>query len=231
MSHLLSFPPGWNLEIPAGTMLIRVDVVMNSRPGAGGYCAIIEAADLQDIVILRGGEPETDTLRMMKLLAVRLAEEIKGNRAVIITRNQLAQQKLAEVFKPFKMIRFLANSPLAVADATRNAAVMAERVQIRTTLPFHHEQYMKPHDERLLVSPFVVNSEEYNENQDVAPLQSALQHLVTNVSFDALGSKRVVDACQNVLDAAEQERLVSHKSVLQKITANDIPKPTKLKDA
>src|SRR3546814_1077516 len=88
------------------------------------------------------------------------------------------------------MIRFLANSPLAVADATRNAAVMAERVQIRTTLPFHHEQFMKPHDERLLVSPFVVNSEEYNENQDVAPLQSALQHLVTNVSFDALGSKR-----------------------------------------
>src|SRR3546814_13801962 len=70
------------------------------------------------------------------------------------------------------------------------------RVQIRTTLPFHHEQFMKPHDERLLVSPFVVNSEEYNENQDVAPLQSALQHLVTNVSFDALGSKRVVEASQ-----------------------------------
>src|SRR3546814_13976560 len=64
---LLSFPPGWNLEIPAGTMLIRVDVVMSSRPGAGGYCAIIEAADLQDIIILRGGEPESDTLRMMKL--------------------------------------------------------------------------------------------------------------------------------------------------------------------
>src|SRR3546814_2168422 len=74
MSHRLSFPPGWNLEIPAGTMLIRVDVVMNSRPGAGGYCAIIEAADLQDIIILRGGEPESDTLRMMKLLAVRSEE-------------------------------------------------------------------------------------------------------------------------------------------------------------
>src|SRR3546814_4863622 len=75
---------------------------------------------------------------MMKLLAVRLAEEIKGNRAVVITRNQLVQQKLAEVFKPFKMIRFLANSPLAVADATRNAAVMAERVQIRTTRAEEH---------------------------------------------------------------------------------------------
>src|SRR3546814_10707333 len=76
-------------------------------------------------------------------------------------------------------------------------------------------------DERLLVSPFVVNSEEYNENQDVAPLQSALQHLVTNVSFDALGSKRVVEASQNVMDAAEHERLVNHQAVLQKITAND----------
>src|SRR3546814_12641514 len=84
---------------------------------------------------------------------------------------------------------------------------------------------MKPHDERLLVSPFVVNSEEYNENQDVAPLQSALQHLVTNVSFDALGSKRVVEASHNVMDAAEHERLVNHQAVFQMITATDIPKP------
>src|SRR3546814_3005519 len=97
------------------------------------------------------------------------------------------------------MIRFLANSPLAVADATRNAAVMAERVQIRTTLPFHHEQFMKPHDERLLVSPFVANSEEYNENQDVAPLQSALQHLVTNVSFDALRSEEHTSELQSLM--------------------------------
>src|SRR3546814_19504484 len=74
-------------------------------------------------------------------------------------------------------------------------------------------------------------SDLYNENQDVAPLQSALQHLVTNVSFDALGSKRVVEASQNVMDAAEHERLVNHQAVLQKITANAIPKPTKLKDA
>src|SRR3546814_9293163 len=80
---------------------------------------------------------------------------------------------------------------------------------------------MKPHDERLLVSPFVVNSEEYNENQDVAPLQSALQHLVTNVSFDALGSKRVVEASQNVMDAAEHERLVNHQAVLQKIRSEE----------
>src|SRR3546814_13394415 len=86
-------------------------------------------------------------------------------------------------------------------------------------------------DERLLVSPFVVNSEEYNENQDVAPLQSALQHLVTNVSFDALGSKRVVEASQNVMDAAVHERLVNQQAALHKITANDIPKPTQLKDA
>src|SRR3546814_16832692 len=93
---------------------------------------------------------------------------------------------------------------------------MAERVQIRTTLPFHHEQFMKPHDERLLVSPFVVNSEEYNENQDVAPLQSALQHLVTTVSFYALGSKRVVEASQNVMDAAEHERLANHQTVLDR---------------
>lgn len=231
MSHLLSFPPGWNLEIPAGTMLIRVDIVMNSRPGAGGYCAIIEASDLHDIVILRGGQPETETLRMMKLLAVRLAEEIKGNRAVIITRNQLAQESIAEVFKPYKMIRFLANSPLAVADATRHAAVMAERVQIRTTLPFDHELYMKPQDERLLVSRYVANSEEFSENQDVRPLQSAMQHLLSNVKFEALNSQRVVEASQAVLDAAETERLVNHKAVLKKITANDIPKPTKMKDA
>lgn len=231
MSHLLSFPAGWNLDVPAGTMVVRVDVVMNSRPGAGGYCAIIEASDLQDVVILRGGEPESETLRMMKLLAVRLAEEIQGNRAVIITRNQLAKEALAEVFKPFKMIRFLANSPLAVADATRNAAIMAERVQIRTSLPFDHELYMKPHDERLLVSRYIPNSEDYNDNQDVKPLQAAIQHLVSNVGFDALNSKRVVEASQAVIDAAEEERLVNHQATLKKITASDIPKPTKLKDA
>src|SRR3546814_16272016 len=94
MSHLLSFPPGWNLEIPAGTMLIRVDVVMNSRPVAGGYCAIIEAADLQVVIILRGGEPEADTLRLLKLLSVRHAEEIKGNHAVVITTNQIDKQQI-----------------------------------------------------------------------------------------------------------------------------------------
>src|SRR3546814_12135295 len=104
---------------------------MNSRPGAGGYCAIIEAADLQDIIILRGGEPESDPLRMMKLLAVRLAEEIKGNLAVVITRNQLAQPKLAEVFKPVKMIRILAKPPLSVADPTHKPTGLAQSAPIR----------------------------------------------------------------------------------------------------
>lgn len=231
MSSLLTFPPGWKLKIPAGTMLIRTDIVMNTRPGAGGYCALIEAADLKEIVLIRGGESETDTLRMMKLLAVRLAEEIQGNRAVIISRNQLVQESLGDVFKPYKMIRFLANSALAVADATRHAAVMAERMHQRSLLPSYHENYMKSHDERHLITPQDASEEDYNENQDVKPLHAALQHLVTNVGFDSLNSKRTVDAAQAVVTASEKERLILHQHALEKITANDIPKPTQEKDA
>jgi hypothetical protein len=230
MSNLLTFPPGWNLNIPAGTMLIRVDVVMNSRPGAGGYCAIIEASDLTETVLIRGGEPETDTVRIMKVLAVRLAEEIQGNRAVIITRNSLVKETLAEVFKPYRMIRYLANSPVAVADATRHAAVMAERVQQRTMLPAGHELYMKPHDERHLVAHHVENSEDFHESQDTQHVHSALQHLVSEVGFDSLKSKRVLEASQAVIDASERERQTQQIVALQSLTANDIAKPTQQKE-
>jgi hypothetical protein len=230
MSGLLTFPPGWNLDIPAGTMLIRADVVMNTRPGAGGYCAILEARDLKDIVLIRGGEPETDTVRLMKILALRLAEEIQGNRAVIMTRNYLVQQSLAEVFKPYKMIRFLANSPLAVADASRHAAVMAERSLHRTTLAYADELYMKPHNERMLVARYEINGEEFNENQDVKTVHAALQHLVNTVGFGDLDSQRVKDAAQAVVDAAEFERLTHQEHAIRALTANDIPKPTREKE-
>ncbi|QAY80207.1 hypothetical protein [Sphingosinicella sp. BN140058] len=228
---LLTFPPGWNLDIPAGTLLIRADVVMNTRPGAGGYCAIIEASDVKDLTLLRGGEPESDTEKMMRFLAVRLAEEIGGNRALVLTRGRVAQQALAEAFKPWKMIRFLGHSNAAVADATRHAAVMAERSYGRTLLAPGHPNYMKVHEERLQLARYEPNGEAYNENQDVKTVHAALQHLVSVVGFGDLKNPRVQQAAQQYLNAAENERLAHQQFAIRAITANDIPKPTRDKES
>jgi hypothetical protein len=217
---LLSFPIGWNLEVPAGTLLIRVDVVMNTRPGAGGYCAIIESADMKENVLIRGGEPETSTDRLMKVLAVRLAEEIRGNRAVILTRSKPMFDAMFDVFKPFKMIRLLAHSPLAVSDATRHAHVMAERSLHRG----------KPHEERFGISRFEVSEEEFNPNQDTNTLHAALQHLISTVGFANANSEKVREASQEVMDAAEHELSTRQKEVIRKQTSNDIPRATQEKE-
>lgn len=217
---LLSFPAGWNLNVPAGTFLIRVDTVMNTRPGAGGYCAILEASDQKESIIIRGGHPDTDTNHMMQIIALRLAEEIEGNRAVILTRNQPMLQKLSAVFKPYPMIRILGHSPIAVSDATRHAHVMAERtVHIR-----------KSHYEKMLYARFEPNKEEFSENQDSASMHAALQHLVKNVGFKDLKSDAVRIAAQATIDAAETETLMFQKEVVRRQTSNDIPKPTKMKE-
>jgi hypothetical protein len=227
MSHLLSFAPGWNLDVPAGTFLVRADIVMNTRPGAGGYCAILEASDLPDIILLRGAQPATDTASLLKLLSVRLADEIGRNRAVVVVRTPLIQQQLAGVFKPYKMIRFLGNSPLAVADATRHAAVMAERGLHRSTLGPSAAEYMQPVEERLLTARFQPRSEEFHEGQDSSTLHAAMNDLLGKIGVGDLSRPEVQKAAQAVLDAAEQQRIVQQQDAIRKLTANDIPRVTK----
>lgn len=216
MNGLLSYHPGWTLEVPAGTLFIRADVVMNTRPGAGGYSAVLEARDMQELILLRGGEPDTSTERMIQILAVRLAQEIKGNRAVILTRNLPIQQGLADIFKRYNMIRVLGHSPMAVSDTTRHAAVMAERCQILG----------QRHEDRFLISRHEPNDEDFNENQDVKSVHAALQHLVKTVGVNDLNNPVVQKAAQDLLDAAERERLAIQKKAIRKLTAHDIPKAT-----
>lgn len=216
MTPLLTFAPGWNLEVPAGTLLIRADVVMNQRPGAGGFAAIIEAADLTETVLVRGGIPDGTTDDLIKMLIGRLAVEIKGNRAVVITRSPPVGRELSTVFKRFKMIRMVLNSPLAVADATRHAAVMAERA----------ERTKEAHMDRLLSARYEP-SEDHSETQDTGIVHSAIQTLLRAVSGADLSKNDVSEAAQGVLDAAEKARLVRQRQTIQSLTANDIPKMTK----
>lgn len=217
---LLSFPAGWNLDVPAGTIIARVDTVMNTRPGAGGYAAILEASDLKETILIRGGEAETDTERMLRILALRLAEEIHGNRAVIVTRSQSALQILGEIFKPYRMIRMLGHSPLTVCDATRHAHVMAERSLNRGAA----------HEERLLVARFEPNKEDFNENQDTKSMHSVLQHLIKMLGLKDLSNPAVQSAAQAVLTAAEREFAAHQKNAIRRMTTNDIPKPTREKE-
>lgn len=216
MSALLTFAPGWNHDVPAGTMLIRADVVMNQRPGAGGFCAIIEAKDLQETILIRGGTPDTTTEDMIRAMVSMMATEIKGNRAVIFTRSQPIGNLVATAFKPFKMVRMILNSPLAVSDATRQAHVMAERA----------ERTNGDHYDRLLSARYEP-SEHYSEAQDVVTVHTAIQNLLKAVAGADLKNPSVVKASQSVVDAAEGARVAKVREAIRGLTANDIPKATK----
>lgn len=216
MSNLLTFAPGWNLDVPAGTLLVRADVHMNQRPGAGGFAAILEAADWKETILIRGGHHETTTDGMISDLIRELSHEIKGNRAVVITRSRPIGQAMSQVFKPYRMIRLLGNSPLAVADATRHAAVMAERSQITRRM----------HRDRLITERYGPN-ESYSENQDVGTVHAAIQALLLAVGDDDLTKPSVIHAAQELLDAAEGAQKAQLRQALRSLTANDIKKATK----
>jgi hypothetical protein len=217
MTPLLSYAPGWNLDVPAGTLVIRCDVVMNQRPGAGGYAAILEAADMMETILLRGGIPDGTTDDLVNLLVTRLAAEIRGNRAVILTRSPIIGTMLGKVFKQYRMIRMVLNMPLAVADATRHAAVMAERSE-------HLREF---HEDRLLSARYAP-CEEHSDNQDSGLVHAALQNLLKTVSGANLNKEEVQKASQNALDAVEAARVSRLRQTLRTNTANDIPKMTKL---
>lgn len=216
MNPLLTFAPGWNVDIPAGTMLIRADVVLNRRPGPGGFAAVIEAKDVAETIIIRGSTPDTTTDAMIAALITELAKEIRGNRAVVLTRSQPIGEAMIKAFKPFKMIRLLGYMPVAVSDATRHAAVMAERAERTGT----------DHFDRLLDARYE-RSEHYSESQDSSTVHAAIQSLVRTVSTTDLKRPEVAKAAQHVLDSAEEHRTARLKEALRGLTANDIPKPTK----
>ena len=216
MNPLLTFAPGWNLNVPAGTLLIRADVVMNQRPGPGGYAAIIEASDVSDTILLRGGIPDGTTDDLIRKMVRQLAHEIKGNRSVIITRSPAIGAELSSLFKKFKMIRMVLNSPLAVADATRHAAVMAERA----------DQTKSTSDEQLISERFM-KSEDYSEAQDAGIVHEAIQKLLDAVKGANLDNSSISAAAQEVLNTAEGARLARQKKALHSLTANDVAKKTK----
>lgn len=216
MNPLLTFAPGWNLKVPAGTLLIRADVVMNQRPGPGGYAAIIEAADVSETTLLRGGIPDATTDDLIRKMVWHLAREIKSNRAVIITRSPAIGNEIASIFKRFKMIRMALNSPLAVADATRHAAVMAERC----------DQTKESHDEQLISERFA-KSEDFSEAQDTGLVHDAIQKLLDAVKQANLNNTSISSAAQELLDAAEGARLARQRQALHSLTANDVVKKTK----
>lgn len=216
MSDLLTNPPGWNIDVPAGTYLIRADVVMNRRPGPGGYAAIFEAKDLSETKIIRGGIPDTTTDDAIQTLIAKMADVIGANRAVIFTRNAPIHEAMATKFKPFKMIRMLGYHNHVVADATRHAAVMAERASCKRKDEFETFAIARYH-----------RSEEYSPGQDVMTMHKAVQVIADKADLDGVSSPAVQQAMQDLLDAAEKERVSRLNEVVRSITANDIPRRIK----
>lgn len=218
MSDLLTNPPGWNIDVPAGTFLIRADVVMNRRPGPGGYAAIFEAKDLQETLLIRGGIPDTTTDDAIVALISRMASVIGSNRAVIFTRNAPVHEALSARFKPFRMIRMVGYHNHVVADATRHAAVMAERASLTKKEEFEEFGIARYHA-----------SEEYSPGQDVATLHKAVQTIADRADLDGVESPNVRKAIQDLLDASENERVRRLNDAVRSITANDIPRRIKRK--
>jgi hypothetical protein len=216
MSGLLTFAPGWNLKVPAGTVVVRADVVMNQRPGAGGFAAVVESSDSQETVLLRGGSPDTDTEAMIMVLITELAKEIRGNRAVVMTRNQPIGRAVSDAFKRFKMVRMVLNAPLAVSDATRHAHVMAERAQ--GTRRDHHD--------RLLFSKFEPK-EDRTDNQDSGGVHAAIQTLINATDGANVNSEAVRKASQAYMDACHVEVKAKEQELLRSLTANDVPRRVK----
>lgn len=218
MSGLLTFAPGWNLKVPAGTVVVRADVVMNQRPGAGGFAAVIESSDGSETILLRGGSPDTDTDAMIIALITELAREIRGSRAVVMTRNAPIGKAVSAAFKRFKMVRMVLNAPIAVSDATRHAHVMAERAQ-----GTNRDQL-----DRLLLARFEP-SEEHADNQDSGAVHSAIQTLLNATAGANVNDPAVVNAAQKYMDACAAEVKAREGNLLRSLTANDVPKRTKEK--
>lgn len=216
MSGLLTFAPGWNLKVPAGTVVVRADVVMNQRPGAGGFAAVLESSDSSETVLLRGGSPDTDTDAMIITLITELAKEIRGNRAVIMTRSPPIGKAVSAAFKRFKMVRMVLSVPMAVSDATRHAHVMAERAQGTN----------RDHLDRLMFSRFEP-SEDHADNQDSGAVHAAIQTLLKSTSGANVNDPSVVKAAQAYMDACHAEVKARESDLLRSLTANDVPKRVK----
>lgn len=208
--------PSRAFEIPAGTILALVDIHMITRPGAGGYAALFQSSDIPGTTLIRGGDPDTDTPKIIRTLIKTMADKIAGNRAMIICRNQDLQNAISDAFAAFRMIRVLGHQDMAVAEASKHAAIMAERVThlsrpVSDELQFH--RYAKPMDRS-------------DDASDSRFMYKAIDTLVKLVSTQDLHNPHVAEAAQAILDAAEEERKALLRTTVQKITAHDIARPT-----
>lgn len=217
MSHMLTFSPGWQIPMPAGTMLIRLDIAFKTRPGAGGYAMIIEASDLDEIVLIRGSQPQASTEDLVDLTLANLAKEVAKNRAVILTRNNVIAQKVSERIKPFRMLRVLGSHPLAVADATRHASVMAERA----------DYVAQPQLERMVITR-TIDPEDFDKINDAAPILRAIGTLVNATQNADLDNTKVLETANKLLSAGNESRLRMLARRLTKLVKHDIATPTKL---
>lgn len=217
MSHMLTFSPGWQIPMPAGTMLIRLDIAFKTRPGPGGYAMIIEASDLEEIIMIRGSQPNATTDDLIDLTLANLAKEVSKNRAVILTRNSVIAHQISERIKPFRMLRVLGSHPLAVADATRHASIMAERA----------DHVAQPQLERMVITR-AVDPEDLDKLNDAAPLLRAIGTIVTATQGADLDDPRITSTASKMLFAGNESRLRILARRLAKLVKHDIATTTKL---
>ena len=207
-----TFSPGWDIKIPAGTRLIRADIAFVRRPGPGGFCALIESSDLMSLRLIRGGMTDATTPALINELLYHLAHEIKDRRAVILVRNRIVQDHLAEKLRPYRLIRILGPMPLAVADATRNAAVMAERCD---------------HIDRRDIEHFEINRRDYTDEPldktDAGPIQTSLEMVIKAIPPQSLDNPKIRERVERVLDAAHTSVKRTLSKIIQKTTAHDVP--------
>ena len=198
MSGLLVDTIGRDASIPANTLVILFDIAFVSRPGPGGYAAIIAEGEEAEIKVLRGALPEATTSALLAEALAKLAPEIGRKRALFVVRTPEIADLLTNRLKDFKLLRVLGNSPLAVCEATRHASVIAERTW---------------HTRKAIAETFRVTAEidQLDENalKDLGPIRVALGVAAEAITPEKLDQPKVAAKAQALLDQAQATRLFS----------------------
>lgn len=213
MSTILTFRPGPSLPMPAGTLLVRADLVMTQMPGPGGFSIIIEAAGKAAARIISVGLPDTRTSELAHMLASEIGHVVGANRALLLVRSRHAEKLLIASFAQCKLIRIIGQSPLAVADATRLAHVAATRAALKA------QPWRETSDNVL------VNDDELDPASaaDQQRLRDAICHLV-QTDDAGLAATTFREAAQTLIDAATAADAASLERRKQMLVGRDLPR-------
>lgn len=212
MAEIVTFSLTQPLKIVPGTILIRCDTFMVERPGAGGYAIIIDGLLDKETMLITRGFANTDSETLTTHLVKLLAEQITENRAVVITRSQATWQTLSTKFQPFRLIRVLAYSAYAVADATRYAHVSAVTAQCLG----HNVQ------DKLVIGNYVSPSE--NSDMIGKSSEATLEAMLRHPKIPGTDNQQIRRMVQETFNAAEAVDVASLQKSIDLATANDIPK-------